>query len=163
MLRVLAATRRVPLATGEPYTTAVELIDASRIVAGRSDGSVTISADAGRTFRPGTKSADGGFVAALSFVGPRGYALTDTGVWRSTDAGLSWALESSAYSVTGVGAGDIATADGTAGIAGAAGSLSCRCAAQTPLPRAHAVAPQRSPGRLLTAAAVKALRLRAAS
>jgi hypothetical protein len=152
--------RRVPLATSDPYTTSVEQVDARRIVAGRSDGSTLISADAGRSFRPAGKPVDGGFVAALSFSGPRGFALTDTGVWRSPDAGATWTLESSAYSATGVGAGDIATAGGTAGIAGGAGTLSCRCASVTPARAARAVAPRHGRGLLLTTRDLRALRHR---
>jgi hypothetical protein len=118
--------RRIPLTGADAYTTAVEVVDGQRIVAGRSDGTFLVSADGGASFSPSSKPADTGHVAALSFAGSRGFALPDTGFWKRADAGRSWTLESSAYGITGAGAGDIATPDGLRGVAGGGGSLSSR-------------------------------------
>jgi photosystem II stability/assembly factor-like uncharacterized protein len=143
--------RRVALTGTDAYTTAIEVVDGQRIVAGRSDGTVLASADGGTTFSQSSKPADSGYVAALSFAGVRGFALTDTGIWKSADAGRTWTVESSAYGVTGAGAGDIATPDGLRGVAGGGGTLSRRSATAPAMSPAPAARSRRHPSLVIRA------------
>ena len=146
----------MPLTAADAYTTAVELLDDRRLVVGRSDGSTLASRDAGTTYEAGAAPATKGYVTALSFTGARGYALTDAGLWRSIDAGRTWTVESSAYSVAGSVGGDVATSDGARAVAGAAGLLSTRSSAAPEVPVAGPAKP-RAAGLVLTKAELQAL------
>lgn len=149
--------RRVPVTATDAHTTAVELLDDRRLVAGRSDGSTLASRDGGATYAAGAGPATKGYVTALSFAGARGFALTDAGLWRSVDAGRTWTVESSAYSVLGSVGGDVATSEGARAVAGAAGLLSMRTTA-APGVRAPAGSTKvRTSGLVLTKTQLEAL------
>jgi photosystem II stability/assembly factor-like uncharacterized protein len=149
--------RRVPLSSSTAYTTAVELLDDRRLVAGRSDGSTLASGDGGATYAEGAVPAGTTYVNALAFAGARGYALTDSGLLRSVDAGRSWATESSAHGLVGSFGGDVATSDGARAVAGAAGVLSMRSSTAPALPRPVGPPSARTAGMMLTAGELQAL------
>lgn len=81
--------------------------DGKTVVVGHSDGSLLRTADFGRTWRVGQKlttrppgadvAAQTQWVQGMDFAnGKVGYASTKGGgTWRTTDAGLTWVLETS--------------------------------------------------------------------
>ncbi len=114
--------RSTPVTT--TVTTAIAVTSFRHVVLGQSDGSTLITDD-GRNWRAGQPL--GSRVTAFSFGVTGGYAMTDTGIWRSTDLGKTWTSESSPFLGVGAsGVGDIATGYGHDGIAFNVGSIARR-------------------------------------
>ena len=113
---------------------AVAMPTEDRIVLGLRDGSILISRNGGRSFRPsdGLSGAPSGRLDALDFSSPDvGYAGSNgIGAWRTTDGGRTWAQEPSPFSATRVDndnyRGSIAAVGRRKAVASGPGSLAYR-------------------------------------
>jgi len=122
--------------------TAAMFLDSHRLLVGRNDGTMTSSADGGRTFteRPGlptvigmqpTKAEqdDWFWIQGFAQAGGTLYATTKfAGAYLSTNSGQTWTRETTCDSTYTLGIGEVAAFDGTRAIAGGPTCLSTRLA-----------------------------------
>lgn len=117
----------------ESPVNAVAIPSPERIILGRKDGSILMSRNGGRRFfYPKGLQAAGGVLDALTFSTDKiGYAGTNgTGIWRTSDGGWSWELETSPFDSTFVNdefyRGSIAAVGRKAAVASGPGALARR-------------------------------------
>ena len=128
--------------------TAAMFLDGHRLLVGRNDGTMSGSADGGRTFaeRPGlatviglqpTKSSqdEAFWIQGFAQAGGTIYATTKfAGAYLSTNGGQTWARETTCDSAYSLGIGEVAAFDGTRAIAGGPTCLSTRTGSPVGLP-----------------------------
>jgi hypothetical protein len=149
--------RRVYECKKQPICTTAAFVTAQRIIVGKTDGSIAVTADGGRTWRDGAKLSDPANDAAAAAAGgdtkytfwaqgfgfadaTHGYASTrGAGTWRTEDGGRTWVQELShecAYYPWGVGENASGTPDHS--ITGGPGTFSARLGSAAPPPPCHA-------------------------
>ena len=120
--------------------TAAMFLDGHRVLVGRNDGTMSASADGGRTFteRPGlptvigmqpTKSGEDEafWIQGFAQAGGTIYATTKfAGAYLSANGGQTWTRETTCDSAYSLGIGEVAAFDGTRAIAGGPTCLSTR-------------------------------------
>ena len=120
--------------------TAAMFLDGHRVLVGRNDGTMSASADGGRTFteRPGlptvigmqpTKSGEDEafWIQGFAQAGGTIYATTKfAGAYHSANGGQTWTRETTCDSAYSLGIGEVAAFDGTRAIAGGPTCLSTR-------------------------------------
>lgn len=145
---------------GPPACTAFTAVTRTRWLLGRSDGTVIVSDNAGRTWRKGQRlfdarwqpAIDSGqmapayfWVQGFSFANAKvGYASTrGVGTWRTTDGGTSWQQEKShecAWYQWGIGESSAATVDNA--MTGGPAFISSRVVTPAPTEGCGATQPQ---------------------
>ena len=136
--------------------TAAAFFNPRELFIGRTDGTMAISRDGGRSFHPGpdlptlfgpqpthSHNDDGFWIQGFASAGQMLYATTKlAGAYLSNDDGRTWTRENSCDSAFSLGIGEVAAFDYQRAIAGGPTCVATRTAANLPADSSPVVLPQ---------------------